>query len=60
MPKQVFSGEDSLSNIGAILKAEDVKKLAIFTDKGIQNAGLLDFPLNEHRITRLIGINYTT
>ena len=55
MPKQVFSGEDALSNIGAILKAEDVKKLAIFTDKGIQGAGLLDFPLNEVKKT---GVAY--
>lgn len=55
MPKQVFSGEDSLSNIGAVLKAEGVKKLAIFTDKGIQGAGLLDFPLNEVKKT---GVSY--
>ena len=46
MPQQVFSGEDSLSNITDILAAEGVKKLAVFTDKGIQGAGLLDFPMN--------------
>ncbi len=46
MPQQVFSGEDALSNIPDILAAEGVKKLAVFTDKGIQNAGLLDFPMS--------------
>lgn len=43
----VFSGEDSLSNIGTVLAQEGVKKLAVFTDKGIQGAGLLDFPMKE-------------
>ena len=46
MPQQVFSGEDALSNIPGVLAAEGVKKLAVFTDKGIQGAGLLDFPMN--------------
>ena len=46
MPQQVFSGEDALSNIPDVLAAEGVKKLAVFTDKGIQGAGLLDFPMN--------------
>ncbi|MBQ9596466.1 MAG: iron-containing alcohol dehydrogenase, partial [Synergistaceae bacterium] len=55
MPKQVFSGEDSLSNIGPVLKSEGVKKLAIFTDKGIEGAGLLDFPLNE---VKKSGVDY--
>ena len=45
MPQQVFSGEDALSSIPDVLAAEGVKKLAVFTDKGIQGAGLLDFPM---------------
>lgn len=55
MPKQVFSGENSLSNIGDILSSEAVKKLAIFTDKGIQGAGLLELPLSEVKKT---GVDY--
>ena len=55
MPKQVFSGEDSLSNITPVLKSEGVRKLAIFTDKGIQSAGLLDYPLNELKKS---GVDY--
>ena len=45
MPNTVFGGENSLSNIPDVLSSEKVKKLAVFTDKGIQGAGLLDFPL---------------
>ena len=55
MPRQVFSGEDSLSNIAPVLKSEGVKKLAVFTDKGIQGAGLLDYPLNE---VKKAGVDY--
>lgn len=46
MPQDIFSGKDALENIEAILKVHDVKKLAVFTDKGIEGAGLLELPLN--------------
>lgn len=55
MPSSVFAGENSLNNIREILAAEDVKKLAIFTDKGIEGAGLLEFPLNE---VKKAGVDY--
>lgn len=55
MPQQVFSGEDALDNIAAILAHEGVKKLAVFTDKGIQGAGLLDYPM-EH--VKKSGVDY--
>lgn len=55
MPGTVFSGEDSLSNIGTVLAHEGVKKLAVFTDKGIQGAGLLDFPMKEIKKS---GVDY--
>lgn len=45
MPHAVYSGENSLENIKAILLENEVNKLAIFTDKGIENAGLLDYPM---------------
>lgn len=45
MPHAVYSGEDALENISAILLENEVKKLAVFTDKGIEGAGLLDYPM---------------
>lgn len=44
MPHVVFSGENALDNIKNVIGAED-KKIAVFTDKGITGAGLLDVPL---------------
>ncbi|MBQ7196829.1 MAG: iron-containing alcohol dehydrogenase [Synergistaceae bacterium] len=55
MPNTVFGGENSLSNIESVLKTEKVKKLAIFTDKGLQKLGLLDLPLAEVKKT---GVDY--
>lgn len=46
MPHAVFSGENSLENIVAIITENRVKTLAIFTDKGIESSGVLDFPLS--------------
>lgn len=45
MPGAVYSGEDALGNIPAILAANAVKRLVVFTDKGIEGAGLLEFPM---------------
>ena len=56
MPNTVFGGENSLSNITDVLAKEGVKKLAVFTDKGIQGAGLLDFPLE---YVKKSGVDYT-
>ncbi len=42
LPGKVYSGKDSLENIEKILKENDVKKLAVFTDKVIESTGLLD------------------
>ena len=49
MPREFFSGEDALENLKTILLANGVKKAAVFTDKGIQSAGLLDFPMDRIR-----------
>ncbi|OOM78876.1 iron-containing alcohol dehydrogenase [Clostridium sp. BL-8] len=46
MPHAVYSGENSLENIKTILLENRVNKLAVFTDKGIESAGLLDYPMN--------------
>lgn len=40
MPHAVYGGENSMDNITTILKAQQVKKVAMFTDKGIEKCGL--------------------
>lgn len=45
MPHVVYSGENALENIKTILLENQVKKLAVFTDKGIESAGLLNYPM---------------
>lgn len=45
MPHEIFSGEDALENLKTILQKNRTKKVAVFTDKGIQGAGLLDYPM---------------
>lgn len=45
MPHSVFSGKNALSKIFNILAENQVKRLAVFTDKGIRGAGLLDLPM---------------
>lgn len=40
MPHAVYGGENSMDNITTIIKAQQVKKVAMFTDKGIEKCGL--------------------
>ncbi len=49
LPHAVFSGEDALENIPAILAENAVRRLAVFTDKGIEGAGLLELPMSQIR-----------
>lgn len=44
MPHAVYGGENSIDNITAILKNNKVKRVAMFTDKGILSSGLFDLP----------------
>ena len=44
MPHAVYGGENAMDNITAILKSNGVKRVAIFTDKGIEGAGLFALP----------------
>lgn len=44
MPQAVYSGEHALEQIKTVL-GNGVKKVAVFSDKGIIGAGLLDVPL---------------
>ena len=56
MPHAVFSGEDALEKIQDIFAENGVKRLAVFSDKGIEGAGLLDLPMAEVKKT---GVEYT-
>ncbi|HWP51607.1 MAG TPA: iron-containing alcohol dehydrogenase [Clostridia bacterium] len=51
MPGAVFGGENALNNIKNILAQNQVKRLAIFTDKGVEGAGLLELPMAVVRST---------
>ena len=51
MPHTVYSGEDALGRIPRILQENAVRHLAVFTDKGIEGAGLLEFPMARVRET---------
>ena len=44
MPHAVYGGENAMDNITAIIKAVDAKKVAMFTDPGIEKTGLFALP----------------
>ena len=44
MPHAVYGGENAMDNITTILKTNGVKRVAMFTDKGIEGAGLFALP----------------
>lgn len=44
MPHAVYGGENAIDNITSILKNDQVKRVAMFTDKGIQASGLFALP----------------
>ena len=44
MPHAVYGGENAMDNITAILKNNNVKRVAMFTDKGIEGCGLFALP----------------
>lgn len=54
LPRRVYAGFSSLSHIDGIIKETGASKVAIFTDKGIEKAGLVDVVLKnilaEYRI----------
>lgn len=47
LPRAVFAGENAMEKIPDILKTNNARRIAVFTDKGIRGAGLLDLPLAE-------------
>lgn len=44
MPHAVYGGENSIDNITTIIKNNQIKRVAMFTDKGIHASGLFDLP----------------
>ncbi len=44
MPHAVFGGENAMDNVTTILKNNNVKRVAMFTDKGIRACGLFALP----------------
>lgn len=45
LPNAVYGGENSIDRLTDILQSVEAKKVALFTDKGIQATGLVDLPL---------------
>ena len=56
LPSTVYSGFDSLNNIESILKGNSVSRLAVFTDKGIRGAGLLNHAM---KVIEKTGVTYS-
>jgi len=54
MPKNIMAGENAMEQLASLLST-DIKKIAIFTDKGVQDAGLVNLPL---KIIQDKGIAY--
>ena len=44
MPHAVYGGENAMDNITTIIKATGAKRVAMFTDKGIEACGLFKLP----------------
>ena len=44
MPHAVYGGENAMDNITAIVKSTGAKKVAMFTDPGIEKTGLFALP----------------
>nr|WP_314461550.1 iron-containing alcohol dehydrogenase [uncultured Clostridium sp.] len=44
MPHAVYGGENAMENITTILKTRQIKRVAMFTDKGIEECGLFHLP----------------
>ncbi len=55
MPHAVYGGENAIDNITTILEKEGVKRVALFTDKGIEDCGLLT--LSEEAV-KAAGVDY--
>lgn len=55
MPKNIIAGEHAIEQLAEII-AKDIRKIVIFTDKGILGAGLVDLP---KALIEQTGVDYT-
>lgn len=55
LPHAVYGGENAMEQITDILKTNGAKKVAIFTDKGIEKAGLFALP---EAAVKASGVDY--
>lgn len=55
LPHAVYGGDDAMEQITDILKTNGAKKVAIFTDKGIEKAGLFALP---EAAVKASGVDY--
>ena len=55
LPHAVYGGDDAMEQITDILKTNGAKKVAIFTDKGIEKAGLFALP---EAAVKAAGVDY--
>lgn len=55
LPHAVYGGENAMEQITEILKTNGAKKVAIFTDKGIEKAGLFALP---EAAVKAAGVEY--
>lgn len=55
LPHAVYGGENAMGQITEILKTNGAKKVAIFTDKGIEKAGLFALP---EAAVKASGVDY--
>ncbi len=55
MPHAVYGGENAIENITSILKSRQVRRVAVFTDKGIEDSGLLSLP---EEAVKAAGVDY--
>ncbi|MBX8937668.1 iron-containing alcohol dehydrogenase [Enterococcus gilvus] len=55
MPKNIIAGEHAIEQLAEII-AKDIRKIVIFTDKGILGAGLVDLP---KALIEQAGVDYT-
>lgn len=54
-PHAVYGGENAMDNITAIIKATGAKRVAMFTDKGIEGCGLFALP---EAAVKASGVDY--
>lgn len=55
MPHAVYGGENAMENIAGIIHSLGVRKVAMFTDKGLRNLGLFSMAENEVKTS---GVEY--